>query len=488
VIDAACVGFAPRGVDAVRSHTMDESRTDAEGPARKTPESAGAPDVRSLHLWQIQSVRDVLVIALVAGLVYVGYALRTVTVPLLIALALAYLVEPVVSRMSRWRRMSRPIAVGLILAALGVLVSVLLAIVVPLAVGQTLSFADSLRSGRYDGAVSRAISIVPEEYRADVQEWVDRAIHPASREQRSATEASHEVKPEPDRAHVAAQDAPAAEADRLARPDDAAVREAAREAVRDAEQRRMPPSAVTQVSLDNPIVSVLGAGAGRAYAIGLWLLQLGLVLFLIPFYFYYFSVHWPSIMGFLSSLVPDENRGRVGEIVSEMDRAVAGFVRGRIVICTIMGAMFAIGWQVCGVPYGIALGLLTGFLSIVPYLGGVGLPFAVALLVADQYGLPAEARMALWQMLFWPTIVFVVVQTVEGYLLTPVIAGKATNLDPVTIVVAILAGGSIAGVYGMLLAIPIAACGKIAARRLLLPRIQDWARGRVSDPLPIDSD
>jgi predicted PurR-regulated permease PerM len=171
-----------------------------------------------------------------------------------------------------------------------------------------------------------------------------------------------------------------------------------------------------------------------------------------------------------------------------MDRAVAGFVRGRIVICTIMGAMFAIGWQVCGVPYGIALGLLTGLLSIVPYLGGVGLPFAVALLVADQYGLPAETRMALWQMLFWPTLVFVVVQTVEGYLLTPVIAGKATNLDPVTIVVAILAGGSIAGVYGMLLAIPIAACGKIAARRLLLPRIQDWARGRVSDPLPIDSD
>ena len=71
-------------------------------------------------------------------------------------------------------------------------------------------------------------------------------------------------------------------------------------------------------------------------------------------------------------------------------------------------------------------------------------------------------------------------------MLTPIIAGKATNLDPVTIVVAILAGGSVAGVYGMLLAIPIAACGKIAAKRLLLPRISDWARGRAPDPLPID--
>lgn len=480
---------------------MDERRTDAEGSARSTPANPAPPDVRTLHIWQIQSVRDVLVIALIAGVVYAGYALRTVTVPLLIALALAYLVEPVVSRMTTWRRMSRPLAVGVILAALGILLSVLLAIVIPLAVGQTLSFAESLRSGRYDGAVSRVISIVPEEYRADVREWADRIVHPSSREPRESkhSDAAAGATPSTDESAPPAESSgrpsePDSHAAALAK-DDATVREEAREAVRDAErdaqrgQRALPPlpSAVTQVSLDNPIVSVLGAGAGRAYAIGMWMLQLGLVLFLIPFYFYYFSVHWPSIVGFFSSLVPEENRGRVGEIVSEMDRAVAGFVRGRIVICTIMGAMFAIGWQVCGVPYGIALGLLTGLLSIVPYLGGVGLPFALLLLVVDQYGLAPEARMAVWQMLLWPTLVFVVVQTIEGYLLTPVIAGKATNLDPVTIVVAILAGGSIAGVYGMLLAIPIAACGKIAARRLLLPRLQDWARGRVADPLPIDS-
>ena len=169
-----------------------------------------------------------------------------------------------------------------------------------------------------------------------------------------------------------------------------------------------------------------------------------------------------------------------------MDRAVAGFVRGRIVICLLMGVMFAIGWQVCGVPYAIALGLLTGILSIVPYLGGVGVPLAVGLLVVDQFGMPPEARMAIWGMLAWPVLVFVIVQTIEGYLLTPVIAGKATNLDPVTIVVAILAGGSVAGVYGMLLAIPAAACGKIAIKRVVLPRLIEFARGRVSDPLPIE--
>ena len=224
------------------------------------------------------------------------------------------------------------------------------------------------------------------------------------------------------------------------------------------------------------------------YAVALALLRFSLIAFLIPFYFYYVSVHWPAITGFLAQLIPHARRDSVLEILDEMDRAVAGFVRGRIVICAVMGAMFAIGWQMCGVPYGIALGLLTGALSIVPYLGGIGLPFALGLLVADQFTLEESARMSIIAMLLWPTAVFIVVQTIEGYLLTPIIAGKATNLDPVTIVVAILAGGSVAGVYGMLLAIPIAACGKIAAKRMLLPRVKAWARGDVADPLPLGGD
>ena len=73
-------------------------------------------------------------------------------------------------------------------------------------------------------------------------------------------------------------------------------------------------------------------------------------------------------------------------------------------------------------------------------------------------------------------------------MLTPVIAGKATNLDPVTILVAVLAGGSVMGVYGMLLAIPAAACGKILATEVLLPKVRAWTKGEARDPLPIDAD
>ncbi|MFZ9881537.1 MAG: AI-2E family transporter [Phycisphaerales bacterium] len=422
------------------------------GEAAARGHAAKAGELRTAHLWHFQPVRDLLVIAAVCVAVYAGYAMRTVTVPLLIALALAYLFDPLVTRLAARRHMNRPLAVSMILAALCAALLAGVALVVPVAVSQTLEFSQSLREGRYDGTIDRVVATVPDEYRASVRTWVDRIVHPVEE---------------------AAIQTPVDGAE-------AAPREATAAAPAAAE-----PSAT---SLRGTLFGLLGAGADRVWNFALAVLQLGLVAFLIPFYFYYFSVHWPSIKGFFAEMVPDESREKVFEIAADMDRAVAGFVRGRIVICTLMGVMFALGWQLCGVPYGIALGLLTGAFSIVPYLGGIGLPFAVGLLMADQFALEPADRMPIWAMLTWPTVVFLVVQTIEGYVLTPIIAGKATNLDPVTIVVAILAGGSVAGVYGMLLAIPIAACGKIAAKRLLLPRIRAWARGHAADPLPLDAD
>jgi len=94
--------------------------------------------------------------------------------------------------------------------------------------------------------------------------------------------------------------------------------------------------------------------------------------------------------------------------------------------------------------------------------------------------------MAWWGVLVWPTLVFALVQALDGWLLTPLIAGKATNLDPVTIFVAVLAGGSVLGAYGMLLAIPVAACIKITIQEVILPNVRAWVRGEAEDPLPFD--
>jgi predicted PurR-regulated permease PerM len=208
---------------------------------------------------------------------------------------------------------------------------------------------------------------------------------------------------------------------------------------------------------------------------------------LIPFYFWFFSVSFPSAVEFLGSLVPEAQRARVFGLATEMDAAVAGFVRGRILIALGMGLMFAIGWWINGVPYALTLGMLAGVLSIAPYLGIVVLVPAIGLLAAQQLQIADESQRLAWYWIFGgPPLVFVIVQSIEGYILTPIFSGKATNLGPVPIFVAVLAGASVAGLYGMLLAIPAAACAKILVRETVMPSLKRWTEGKSADFLPLD--
>ncbi len=423
---------------------------------------AQSPNLHRLHLWQIQGIRDILVVGVVLAILYLGYQMRTVTVPLLVALTLAYLMEPVVRYLCTFRFVSRPVAVSLILLVSGLFLAIALAIGVPIVIGQGVELLESARSGRYDGALSSAIDGLPAEYQQSAKDLLDRIGHPLP----SSEGAIDSVPPSVTEGSVVPPDATnPAQASGI-------VNEIA--------------DGIAAIEI--PWVSLLGTSASQMLAFALTVFRISLVTFLIPFYFWFFSVSFPRVVAFARELIPDEKKEMVLSVVADMDRAVAGFVRGRIVICVLMGIGFGVGWHFCGVPYAIALGALTGALSIVPYLGGVGVPLAIGMLLVSQYELPIEQRMGLLAIVLWPVIIFTIVQSIEGYILTPIIAGKATNLDPVTIVVAILAGGSIAGIYGMLLAIPAAACGKIAIQRQVLPRLKDWARGRVADPLPIDHD
>jgi predicted PurR-regulated permease PerM len=138
-----------------------------------------------------------------------------------------------------------------------------------------------------------------------------------------------------------------------------------------------------------------------------------------------------------------------------------------------MAVLYAIGWMFVGVPYAILLAIVVGAFSLVPFLGLVGIPVAIILLALAQLDLPEAQRVAWWGVLLWPTLVFAIVNGLDGWVLTPIIAGKATNLDPVTIFVAVLAGGSVLGAYGMLLAIPVAACIKILLSDLVIPKLKE---------------
>jgi predicted PurR-regulated permease PerM len=439
-----------------------------EGGTPPAPDDALTTSLVRLHVWQIQAVRDVLFVAAIFAIVWAGYALRAVTVPLLVALLLAYLFEPLIARLCRYRQITRPAAVGgLLVVVLGTFVLVA-ALIVPLVVSRTAQLIEDVREGRLREGVQQLESYVPETLRPDFERLLE--LIPGDETAASTSGAKDGAGPD---AGGAAGAEPM---------DEVRVRAIVASVV--AERAAAPEGGEAAGGMGD-LLGIGRQGVRQLTRVAGAVLSVGFLMFLIPFYFFFFSLWYPHVVGFGRSLLPQRNRARTLELLAKMDRVVAGFVRGRIVISAIMGVMLAIGWWICGVRYAVPLGLVIGAFCAVPYLGAIGIPAAVGLLLLDQIDAPPEARMAWWGILLWPTLVFAIVQIIEGYALTPLIAGKATHLDPVTILVAVLAGGSVLGVYGMLLAIPLAACGRIIVTEILLPRVRAWTRGEVADPLPI---
>ncbi len=432
------------------------SKDPADTDSTPSQQPSGGAAFARLHIWQVQAFRDLLIVAVVIGAIWAGYALRFVTVPLLLAFALAYLVEPLVGWLCRILRLSRQVAVSAILGTFGLAIVIAGLIFVPTIVRQTSDFVANARAGHFDRWINRFDDVLPPEYRQEVNRVRD-LLGIRSETNNPALDLSK----------------PTAEVPIVHATEPSAV-----QAERSSEVASKGSDSITKTLMSPTTQSAL------------WkLLDFSSLLFaavLIPFYFWFFSVGFPSAIKFLGDLVPTSRKPKVFQLAQEMDRAVAGFVRGRIVIAAAMGVMFAGGWWINGVPYALTLGLLAGTLSIVPYLGLVVLVPAIALLAASQLALPEVDRLAWYWIIGGPPLVFVIVQSIEGYMLTPIFAGRATNLGPVSIFVAVLAGASVAGLYGMLLAIPVAACAKILIRETVMPSVRNWASGKSVDPLPLD--
>jgi predicted PurR-regulated permease PerM len=384
-------------------------------------------DITKLHLWQIQWVRDLFLLLAVIACIWLGYAMRDITIPLLVALLLAYLFEPLISYLSNHPQfpLGRVAVISGILTFLVAGVLVILAVSIPMVISQTSTLVDDIQDGKLREQLEQVTQqYAPESVRDEIVETL--AFLPSAEEIAADTTTSQGLL-------------------RIAQ------------------------------KTGDVALGILGS-----------VVRFGILAVLIPFYFFFFSLWFPQVVAFVRGCIPNDNRAHVEGLLGKMDAAVAGFVRGRIVIAFIMAILLATGWMIVGVPYAIVLGIAVGVFCAVPFLGLIGIPLTVGLLFLDQLGVDETQRMAWWGIILWPVLVFAVVQALDGWVLTPMIAGKATNLDPVTIFVAVLAGGSVLGAYGMLLAIPVAACIKILIQESLLPNVHAWARGEADDPLPFD--
>jgi predicted PurR-regulated permease PerM len=479
-----------------------------------------------LHLWQIQPLRDVMIVVAILGLLWLGYRLSIVTVPILLALLLAYLFEPVVRWATKRDRVRRPFV------ALSIIVISTLVVVAPAGFGiafglaqgsafvqtqsaniqQLLKVLDkpedkALRDG-LPGERWRSLAdwLIKQEARAAVDSAVEgakRGIKGKDAESSSNVNDPGAKPPTPDAASENAAatltktetEAAAIQGALTSTDSDPAV------LTDDAGSASILPmdlvaSGVAQIT--SQAVEWLRNHAGdlgaRAVRVGAGALgTLGRVAgsfatllfggFLTLFFFYFFCVSWDRVLSAFKELVPIAAQPRAFELASRMDRVIAGFVRGRLTICLCQMVLFTIAYLIIGVPAAFIVGPIVGLLTLVPYGASVGMPVAM-LLMALNPTLHNDIRDSWWFIVGAPMLVQGISQVLDDYILTPKIQGKNTDMSMPMILFASIAGGVLGGVYGLLLAIPVAACAKILYLELVVPRLKAWAAGKAADPLP----
>lgn len=416
---------------------------DDQTTTQDSGESSRTIGWRDLHLWQIQPVRDVLVGLAVVGLFILGDATSIVTVPLLLAILIAYLFEPVIAWFESKTSLTRPAVVG------GLIGATVLLVVVPTVVGVSVGVA---QFAGLVGSTGERIGMVYESVQAPddkaLEERVSSEGGPAwswIRDQLLESETQDTVQP---------------------------ILKTVRERLKEGASSMLGSTATLGVDAVRSVLDFVGGAFAVAFAV-----------FLTGFFFFFVSTGWVGVKGFAKNLLPEKHEARILDLAQKCDAVISGFVRGRLTIAFFQGIVFSIAYLAIGVPAAFVVGPVVAILSIVPYLALVGIPISVGLLWLEGY---SGVRGAWWWVIGAPLVVYFVGQALDDYVWTPIIQGRSTNMDTPTILFATLAGGALFGVFGMLIAIPIAACVKILIVELLWPAFKDWAEGRSEDPLPLE--
>ncbi len=181
-------------------------------------------------------------------------------------------------------------------------------------------------------------------------------------------------------------------------------------------------------------------------------------IIITPIFTFYLLRDMPKIKGWVRDRVPRRFLDEAVETYHEIDRVLAGFIRGQFIVSTAEATFVAVGLTVIGVDYALLLGIFAGFANMVPYVGTYigGLPALVVILVGPDAG----------RHLIFALILYVTVNLFDAYILAPRVVGRRVGLHPVVTMVAMLVGAKFFGVVGFLAAVPVTATLKILAKKL----------------------
>ena len=190
---------------------------------------------------------------------------------------------------------------------------------------------------------------------------------------------------------------------------------------------------------------------------GLALIGLLSLIFITPVVTFYMLLDWDNMVARIDELLPHDHAETIRNLATEINEVLSGFLRGQGLLCLFLGVFYAAGLTLVGLRFGLVIGIVTGILSFVPYLGSI-------------VGFVGSLAIACFQ--FWPDYrmiavviaVFILGQFIEGNILQPKLIGKKVHLHPVWVMFAVLAFGTLFGFVGALLALPLAAAIGVVAR------------------------
>ncbi len=224
---------------------------------------------------------------------------------------------------------------------------------------------------------------------------------------------------------------------------------------------------VDPAAVRSSLASLLSQGANwlTTLVTGLWsgglaIINILALLVVTPVVAFYLLYDWDRMIDLVDSWIPRDSVGEVRLLASEIDRVLAGFVRGQAMVSLTLGTFYAAGLVLLGVNFGFLIGLVAGVVSFIPYLGST-LGFVVSVGIALLQFWPD------WVMPVAAATLFISGQLIEGYVLQPYLIGTNVGLHPVWLMFSLFAFGLLFGFVGLLIAIPIAAAIGVLVRYAL---------------------
>lgn len=175
------------------------------------------------------------------------------------------------------------------------------------------------------------------------------------------------------------------------------------------------------------------------------------VAFICILYIIFLLIDYEKISTNWHKYIPNRFRDSIVMLISDLDRNMNAYFRGQALVAGIVGILFAIGFQIIGLPMGIGIGLFIGVLNLVPYLQALGIPPCIILGLIQS----AETGRPVWVVMLCVAAVFIIVQTIQDMVLVPTIMGNVTGMGPAWILLSLSVWGSLLGFVGMIIALPI---------------------------------